>query len=260
MAKKMKLNIGNDGGLSVAELDHPVDEKRKVNLGGRVVTSENNKMCFLRENIYEDCDEFYNIFFQEITGMGLTAVNTDKVLKLSEKLIQTHKTVLLKILESENQANDIIVQIVNETSQYMTEQLKRISTAQRRLAQFRQNAMFVEPKEISLGLKWRTTTSSDIDLPSNKLVSSTCQFVSIIETLRVIFSQQEFQSMYVNYNSKEKHQCQDGVYMNFCCGSTYQSKPIFRDTNVIQIQIGMLFHLVRVNRFSFIDKLIDTLS
>lgn len=239
MAKKMKLNIDGDGRLSVAELTHPVEEKRKVNLSGTVVAGKDNKFRFLRENYYEGCDEFYSTFFQEIIGMGLTAVNTDKIVKLSEKLIETQKNVLLKILKSENQSNDIIVQRVNETSEYMTTQARQISTKARRIAQFRQNPMYVEPKEVSLGIKWRAKARSDTDLPLNKLVPSTCQFVSITETLRAIFSQQDFQSLYINYNLEEIHQCQNGVYTNFCCGSTYQSKPIFQDPNVIQIQIGI---------------------
>lgn len=252
MAKRMKLNIAEGGKLSVEEpVQSDSSEKRKVNLSGTVIHGENNKFRFLRENLHKDIDEFHNTFFQEIISMGLTAKNTDKVINLSEKLIETQKNAVLNTLKREDQANNIIIQTINETSQYMAKQIEQISTSAKRLAQFRKDPMFVEPKEISLGMKWRTTASSVTDLPSNKLVSSTCQFVSITETLKAVFSQKEFQSMYMNYNSDEIHKCESGVFVNFCCGSTYQSKPIYQNPYVIQIQIGMLFYLKTVKKSLF---------
>lgn len=76
-------------------------------------------------------------------------------------------------------------------------------------------------------------------MPSHSFEPSTCQFVSISETLKAIFSQPDFQWIVLNYNQKEKHICQEGVYVNFCCGSTYKKRDIFIDKNVIQIQIAM---------------------
>lgn len=242
--KKFRLSVGPDGAFSVQEpkYEEPTSDctKRKQNLGGRVIVSDENKFRFVKEDLYPDFDEFFDTFYQEIIGMGLTAKNTDKIMKLSEKLIENQKNVLLKILKSENKTNDTSVEIINETSQYMSKQIEQVSTSAKRLAGFRENPMFIEPKGISLGLNWRTKTSSETDLPSNTLVSSTCQFISIADTLKAIFSQQDFQSMYLNYNLNEIHKCESGVYMNFCCGSTYQSKPIYRDPNVIQIQIGTI--------------------
>lgn len=107
------------------------------------------------------------------------------------------------------------------------------------MGQFRQNALFVEPKEVTLALKWQTKVKTDSDLPNHRLIPSTCQFVSIRETLRAIFSQPDFQMMYTKYNLEEKHRCERGIYFDFCCGSTFKNKEVFLDPNVIQLQIFM---------------------
>lgn len=240
--KKLKLNIASDGKFTVTSTDQEtVDEgvKRKLALGGEVVISSDSTFRFIPEKRYEELDQFFDTMFEGIATMGLTGENTNKILDLSRQLIETHTKLTLKLLENENQANDETVKIMKESSTHVTDKLMKISTSSRRLAELRKNPFFVEPKEISLALKWRTKTRADSDLPMHSLVPATCQFISIKKTLTAIFSEQNFQSIYTNHNSREAHQCEDGVYVNYCCGSTYKNKQIFQDRNVIQIQLAM---------------------
>lgn len=244
MAKRLKLNIEGDGKISVTDFcqevgDKGSGEKRSKVLRGKVVSCENNKLRFVPENYFEDADQFLEKYFKEITEMGLEGANTNKVIELGHKMIEIHTKLILKSLEIEKQATVETVAIIEETSHHITEQLKKIRTVASRSVEFRKNVMFVEPKEISLKLKWKTKTHPTSDLPSNSFIPSTCQFVSICKTLSAIFSQADFELMYSNYNSKEKHQCQDGIFVDFCCGTTYKSKEIFQNPNVIQIQLGI---------------------
>lgn len=117
--------------------------------------------------------------------------------------------------------------------------MKKASTAYWRLKECRKNPLFVEPKEIALQLKWRSKSQSNSDISFHRLVPSTFQFVSIGKTLSAILSEPDFQQMYTKYNSNEKHECKQGIYIDFCCGYTYKSKQIFADKNVVQIQIGI---------------------
>lgn len=245
MAKRLKLQIGNDGTFSVANSCQTIDEvdrheeKRKVDLKGKVVACQNNKLRFVAENRFGEFDQFFQHFFKETVTMGLTDVNVNKIMELSGKLIETHAQMILKSVEIENQANEKIVESIREASHRVTEKLKNMSTAPKRLKEYAQNDLFVAPKEVSLALKWHTKSSPGSDLPSHKLVPSTCQFVSIIETLGAVFSEQDFQSVFLGYNQREKHACQDDVFVAFCCGSTYKKRELFIDKNVIQIQLAM---------------------
>lgn len=78
MAKRLKLNIGDDGKLSVMseEADDEFSEReegeRKVNFRGEVVSCEENKLRSVTENLFEDSDEFFGNFFEETTKLGLT--------------------------------------------------------------------------------------------------------------------------------------------------------------------------------------------
>lgn len=242
-SKKLRLTIQGDGKLSVTSSsqieasEKGEDEvKRKIRLGGKVVCSTDG-LHFDVENRFEESDVFFDDFLEKIISMGLTNKNTDLIVELSKNLIETHTNLVLKLLQSSK--NEDFVEIIKATSEHLNEQFKNISTNARRVKEFRKNPLYVEPKEVSLALKWRSKTFADHDLPSHKLVPSTCQFVSIKNTLKAIFSEKEFQSVYLAHNSKETHECQTGVYENFCCGSNYKTKEIFQDPNVVQIQMGM---------------------
>lgn len=243
--KRLKLSFGNDGKMSVVDIQQSAayeqNPKRKVSLGGFVVAGEDNKLQFIPENCYKDFDKFHTRFFKEIATMGLTEAHTNKIVNLSKSLTEIHRSMILESLKSEdeNKLNDKMIQTINETSHYVTKKLNEISTEPRRMAQYRKSELFVEPREVSLGLKWRAKKSTDTDLSLHKLVPSTMQYVSIAKTLRAILSQPDFQAMYTKYNLTEKHKCQDDVYMDICCGSTSKNRDIFRDPNTIQLQIGM---------------------
>lgn len=243
-SKKLRLTIQDDGKLSVtsssqieASEEGEDEMKRKIRLGGNVVCSTDGKLHFDVENRFEEYDVFFKDFLEKIISLGLTNKNTDLIVGLSKNLIETHTNLVLKLFQSSK--NENFVEIIKETSDHVNEQFKNISTNAKRVKEFRKNPLYVEPKEISLALKWRSKAFADHDLPSHRLVPSTCQFVSIKNTLQAIFSEQEFQSVYLAHNSKETHECQIGVYENFCCGSTYKTKDIFQDPNVVQIQLGM---------------------
>lgn len=65
-------------------------------------------------------------------------------------------------------------------------------------------------------------------------------YVSILDTLRSLFSNVEFLRTYLEFNKFEGngHKCTRGEYINFCCGSLYQSSALYKERpENIQIQI-----------------------
>lgn len=136
--KKLRLNIGGDGKLSVASSSQSENSeggteeaKRKICLGGKVVSSADGSLHFDIENRFEDSDVFFEDFLEKITSMGLTGKNTDMVVQLSKNLIKTHTKLVLKLLESDG--NGGAVEIINETSEHMSKQLEQIETDSKRL-------------------------------------------------------------------------------------------------------------------------------
>lgn len=169
-SKRFKLNIGNDGEFNVEEKgdDEKSDEVGRRKLRGEVVC-DGDQYRFVRENRFEGLHEFSDYFFNETTNMGLPEKKTDKIIEMSKKLIEVHTNLILQSLRIENQANKKTIETVKETAQHLTEELDKISSTYRRLTEFRKNELFIEPKEISLAFKWKTKTSTKIDLGWNSV-------------------------------------------------------------------------------------------
>lgn len=95
------------------------------------------------------------------------------------------------------------------------------------------------PKEIPIGLKWRSKKEAGNDIVDHKLIQTSFQYVSITDSLTALFKNSEFKKMYFQYNEREKHVCTDSIYRDFCCGSNSKKFEIFASKNTIQIQLGI---------------------
>lgn len=70
---------------------------------------------------------------------------------------------------------------------------------------------------------------------SHKVAQTSCQTVSLRSSLESLFAEKEFKETYFRYNSS-KHKCTPGVFLDFCCGDTFNS--LSEDPYAIQIQLG----------------------
>lgn len=85
---------------------------------------------------------------------------------------------------------------------------------------------------------WKTKIKPTLDLPDHQICQTVFHVVPIAETIKTIFSNPEFKSMFIEYNNS-KHECTDGVYQDFCCGSATKKDTIFRQKNTVVLQFGI---------------------
>lgn len=209
----------------------PASKRPKVRTSG-----EADSLRLVVEHPPSRAKEIMNIFFTEIMKMKTSEKNIDQFIDLSTKLLTAHKAMILQSFDEHPSEN--IVNIVKEASKDLINGLKQISSSAKRINECRKKSTFVEPHQHSIKLKWKTKMPAGASMPIDEIEQSTFQYVPISETLKSAFSQPEFKKMFMQYNSVGKHVCQDGVYYDFCCGSTFKSHEIFKEPNVIQIQLG----------------------
>lgn len=88
-----------------------------------------------------------------------------------------------------------------------------------------------------MGFKW-IVKSSIGDVPNYRMIQESFQYVSILNTLSALSSDEKFRKMYVDYNIN-KHKYETGSLIDFCCGSRYKESNIFESPVSIQIQLGI---------------------
>lgn len=223
--RKMVVKFGEDDNFEVVNIPSGSNQDEKDpprKLPGTVIRSEAGSLKFQPDNLLNVMETCLTDFFQETGTMHLTHKQTDTVVDLNRKLIEAYTSTILDAIKKEETINNA-VKSVQEVSTYVNDELNKASNSYKRLKKIRENKHYVEPVSIPLALKWsRTKTVTGSDLPDERLIQSTSQFVSIKQTLINLFSQQDFQDVYLKYNVKDKHICKDGIYMDFCCGTTYK--------------------------------------
>lgn len=110
-----------------------------------------------------------------------------------------------------------------------------MNTTHKRQKKLIKNTQYVEPIEKAIGLKWRTKLSLKTDLPDHTIGQLTFQYIPILETIKSLFAQEEFKTIYFDHNSSENHILQEGIYKHFCCSDTHTNCEIYEDRNAIKI-------------------------
>lgn len=202
------------------------------NMGKLLITTNTSK-------IYKDFDIFFNEFSSEIDKMNLPHKSADKIYELSEKLIQQIKSTTVSLIESQSDSNLVTSakQTICDANQFILQ--KFIDNDTRFKRDRKREKIYVRPEEKAVGLKWRTKSCSETDLPDHNLVQPTFQYVPIEKTLLSLFQNKEFSGVYFDYNNNNKHKCVSGVYKDYCCGSNFQKHNLQGHRNAVHIQLGI---------------------
>lgn len=130
-------------------------------------------------------------------------------------------------------------QVIDATAEFVSEKLREQSTAYRRKKQFRNNELFVSPKELTLGLKWEMIRDKKSKIAVPRLTQCKFQYVPMIDTIRALFKRRDFRKAFMEHNIQSRHDCIPGIYKDFCCGKLCSENELFSSNPLtIRIQIA----------------------
>lgn len=164
----------------------------------------------------------------------MTYKQTNKVLEISEELIEKYSTVLCESFDDPESS-----QTVMKTSEMLREKIARRNSKQKRVEELQNNPLFVPPEQRTLSLKWMCKLDPNKDIPNHVLVQTIFHYVSILKTLAALFNDPNYSKVYFEYNLIEKHACTDGVWMDYCCAKNARNCNLFDDPKTIVIDIGI---------------------
>lgn len=194
----------------------------------------------IQNKTYKNLDDILQTVECEITAMCLEHEKENKIYDLLKMISVELKTSCHDQLDqflSTNPMNQSVKKIVSNIHEYVYEKIDLNSTRHKRQNQLKTVSKYIQPTEMALGFKW-ILKKSNCDLPDYKLVQESFQYVSILDTLSSLFSDEEFRIMYNDYNTN-KHECVDGGYVDFCCGKRFKELDVFVPPLSVQIQLGI---------------------
>lgn len=184
-------------------------------------------------NNFDRLDIFFDNYFKNVSTMNTTITQRDEFIKLTIEML-----VELNCFREEKIQDSGANKICEEIYAHAVEQLRSMDSKYKREKALKNSDTYVEPIELSSGFDFKMKkdkiTGEIVRMP----VQSTFQYVNIIKQLEAAFSDQDFEEMYVNYNTSDDHVCKEGVYERFCCGSVYQNSEFFK-SNPLALQLKL---------------------
>lgn len=187
----------------------------------------------------EDVLSFVGNLTRSIILLNLKQSDTNLIFKLCGDLIENVNKLNLKLIEDDNGMT--ATQVLDVTTDLIRGKVFQFSSAYKRKQDMISDEFYVPPKELAIGTRFELKKVKKYGkvLKIPRLMQSTFQYISILETIKKLFKRSDFHDLYFVHNNESNHICQPGRYEYFCCGNTYKKTELFqRHPNSLQLQIA----------------------
>lgn len=194
----------------------------------------------LRKKCFSEFDQFFENSLLRILDACDTEKQMNILFSLSAKLIESSQTLCLHLLKEkcDQQTIENVEPAIKKCFDYVQQKIDAYKTYKLRLREFKKNPRFVEPEEKMMGMKWKTKTAPNRNIPDHTLVPTTFQSVPLLKTLNRLFMDDDFRNQYFTYNKNRF--CEPDVFTDFCCGSTFKENDLFRlHPDALQIELAI---------------------
>lgn len=174
-----------------------------------------------------DFNVFFGSFRSRLANLHLNGKTTNEIYMLCSELVNQTQIFNAGLLEEDPEADPM--HVLSKSTEYICDKLHENQTAYHRKTKCNQNKFFVEPKELSLGVKWEMLRDKVTKISTPKQTQCKFQYISIVETLQALFKREDFRKTYWEYNSNLRgHVCTEGTFEDFCCGRAFSKNQLFQ--------------------------------
>lgn len=173
-------------------------------------------------------------FKNEVILMSLTRSQTNQIFVLLEEVIDTYSHVVKAVVPAAEKKTIEDIKAFDQAAKQIIECHK---SDYKRRKNIGENAAYVEPEEKAIGYKW----VQNVDETGNIIrhyQQNTFQFIRPSKTIHALFSNPDFAKIYRDSVENKAHECQSGVYKDYCCGSHYRRNQFLSENpNALQLQL-----------------------
>lgn len=144
-----------------------------------------------------------------------------------KELIEASCKLNRNIVELQNEAKEVtkINGLIMKAEDYIRNEINEYRTTWRRNKILEKSPSFVQPQQKAIGIKWDSKIIVNDNIVQHNLKQCEFTYVPIIETLKVLFSDEKFIHAFKN----SEHICSDNQYERFCCGKIAKRLDLFNE-------------------------------
>lgn len=179
----------------------------------------------------------FEIFLKNIitrlNALNMTHNDRNTVVSMFEEIIEVNNEIHVSVFQD---LNDIAAKnISHKINNHIVAEIQAYNSRFKRDKLIADNEYFVRPYEFGIGFR------TDLDVRKNilKNIQCTFQYVSILETLQSLFSNQQFTELYFEYNKGLLNDNDPEVYKTFNSGLIFKENKFFQDNlHALQLQLS----------------------
>lgn len=179
------------------------------------------------QNQHQDPYAEFSICFKElirrIDSLNLAQTQANIIYDSMRKMVEA-SCKLIKHNCYGNESNSKIEQSLQKATKYMCDEISEHSSVYKRGKICENSPAFVKPKQMAIGIKWKTKFNLEDGAAQHKLVQCDFNYISIIDTLKTKFRDENFLQIFLGGD----HSCSPGVIERFCCGEIYKRSDLFQ--------------------------------
>lgn len=159
-------------------------------------------------------------FIADVNTLNVNSTIKTKIYKMSKDLVNAVYDFNLKLLEDRDESPSHTLEM---TSSFIINKLSELDSDSKRDQLYKSCSLYVPPRQYSLGVRYANNKSDSMP----EFVPCKYQYVPIIETLKSLFTRNDFFDAYTKYNDS-KNANKAGTYKSYRDGSLAASKEFYR--------------------------------
>lgn len=196
----------------------------------KLIDKEDNYELSTNETYTRDLHSFFDTIAKNIISLPVTENIKDKIFNILEEVALKGITVNLSLKKKYGDFE--YESAMKSTAKFLSEQFRTYSSSYKRSKLVQSDDCYVPSKTI--WVKRDQTKQHDGDKNSKNF-----EYVSVLETIKSVFSDKRFSEIYFEYNTgAHLHQCTPGKYEKYCCGGAYKRNELFKsDKTALQLRL-----------------------
>lgn len=201
----------------------------------------NDTMQTSRDEATQKMIKCVDAFTAKISEFKISEKDTNSLFKLCANLVDGMKCFTLDLIDLGSEVS--APEAIDIVSSFVRQHLFKFNSSYKRQKVAQANDLYVFPKEIAIGTRFSSQKKKmgDRIVKIPRLIQATFYYISITETLKSLFKDQEFSKQYFDYQQflQNEHICVPGKYEFFCCGNAFKNAPLFQQfPDSLQLQIA----------------------
>lgn len=186
---------------------------------------------------FEKLDAFLSKWCCDLNKLGLPQQSLNAVYKLCGNLINELGQISENLVSRDDPS--YAKYLIKLAADHAHTKISSFDSTYKYEKQLNENPLYVKPQAKAVGTRYEMQRDKLTNVAVPRLIQSSMQYISLIDTLKALFTRNDFREAFFEHNREKCSVKHAGRFVDFCCGELYKKCELYQNNRyTIQIQIA----------------------